>query len=277
MVRVQEIGDGAPVLLVHGASNGGASWAPLIAGLTGFRCIALDRPGCGLSDPAETGGQRRGLAAIESFADRLVADVLDALELPRSHVVATSYGGYFAFRGAAAHPDRIDRVVEMSWPFGAPLEQVSAALRIAAVPGLGSAMAWMPPTRRAVRLLLRQIGLAGALESGRFTAEMLDWYLALLRDTPTLRNELRASPELIAPIRGLNEDVLFSAGLLRRVAAPTLFIWGADDPNGGPETARRFTERLPNATLEVLTDAGHAPWIDEPELAAELTSRFLAG
>jgi len=37
-------GTGPPILFVHGASNAGTSWAPLIAGLPGYRCLALDRP-----------------------------------------------------------------------------------------------------------------------------------------------------------------------------------------------------------------------------------------
>ena len=66
------------MLFVHGASNAGTSWVDLIAALEGFRCIALDRPGCGLSDPIAL-GPRRDLMAIEAYADTLVRDVLDAL------------------------------------------------------------------------------------------------------------------------------------------------------------------------------------------------------
>ena len=77
-VRVQETGDGPPVLFVHGASNAGTSWMSLMAALHGFRCIALDRPGCGLSDPI-AGGPLHDIDAVESYADALLSDVLDAL------------------------------------------------------------------------------------------------------------------------------------------------------------------------------------------------------
>ena len=53
-VRVQVVGDGPPAVFVHGGSTGGTSWAPLAARLGGFRCILLDRPGCGLSDRLAT-------------------------------------------------------------------------------------------------------------------------------------------------------------------------------------------------------------------------------
>jgi len=53
-VRIQEVGDGPPVLFIHGASNSGTSWANLIAHVDRFQCLLLDRPGCGLSDPLPT-------------------------------------------------------------------------------------------------------------------------------------------------------------------------------------------------------------------------------
>ena len=53
-VRVQEAGEGPAVVFVHGGSNSGTSWAPLVAQLEDFHCILLDRPGCGLSDPLAT-------------------------------------------------------------------------------------------------------------------------------------------------------------------------------------------------------------------------------
>lgn len=271
-VRVQEVGSGPPVIFVHGASNGGSSWASLVARLDGFRCIMLDRPGCGLSNPLAAPPD--DIAGIEAYADSLIADLLDALGLAESHVVATSYGGYFAFRGAAAHPGRIDRILEFSWTFGAPMAKVAPVMRLGSLAGVGWLMARVPPTERAVRMMLRQIGLGGALDSGRFDQASLDWYVALLRDTHTMRNEFASSPKLISPLRGLNERVLLPAALLAEVRTAVFFVWGEDDPNGGVDVARRFVSMLPNAELEVLAGAGHAPWIDDPDHAAAVARAF---
>ena len=116
-IHIEEVGAGPPVAFVHGASNGGTSWASLVARLEGFRCIVMDRPGCGLSPrlPIRHGD----MAALAAFADDLVVDVLDAVGVAQAHVVGTSFGGYFALRAAAAHPDRVDRLVTLSWGFGA--------------------------------------------------------------------------------------------------------------------------------------------------------------
>ena len=271
-VRIQELGDGPAVVLVHGASNGGSSWASLVARLNGFRCIMLDRPGCGLSDALPS--SLEGIADIQHYADGLITDLLDALGLANAHLVATSYGGYFALRAAAAHPDRIDRIVEFSWTVGAPMATVPLLMRLGTVPGAGWLMARVPPSERAVRMMLRQIGLGAALQSGRFTQEALDWYVALLRHTHTMRNDIKASPKLVSPIRGMNEQVLLPSSLLAGVQAPIFFLWGEDDPNGGAEVARRFVELLPNAELELMPGVGHAPWMDDPDHAALITRQF---
>lgn len=58
-VRVQEIGTAPPVVFVHGVSVAGTSWLALAAALKDdFRCLLIDRPGCGLSDPVPNGPLR---------------------------------------------------------------------------------------------------------------------------------------------------------------------------------------------------------------------------
>lgn len=48
--RVIEVGEGDPVLMVHGALDVAAKWAPLMAELDGRRILAVDLPGYGLTD-----------------------------------------------------------------------------------------------------------------------------------------------------------------------------------------------------------------------------------
>lgn len=78
--RVQELGAGEPVVFVHGAPNGGTSWAALAARLEGFRCVIVDRPGCGLSPRGDV--RHADMDELGTFADAFVVDVLDAMDLP---------------------------------------------------------------------------------------------------------------------------------------------------------------------------------------------------
>lgn len=265
-VRIQEVGDGPPVVFVHGGSTTGTSWAPLVALLDGFRCVVLDRPGCGLSDPL--GVRFTSPAAFNAYADTLLLDVLDALAIDTAALVSTSYGGYFALRTAAAHPDRVERVIEYGFPIGAPMAGLPIAMRLTAIPGLGRLLAQIPPNERAVKAIYRQLGLGPALDDGRITAEAIGWFLATLRDTDTMVNELKAGPRLLRPVRGMDDAYLLTPDVLARVQAPVHFLWGTEDPFGGEDIARAFAAQLPNAHL-ALVPGGHAVWIDDPARAAD--------
>jgi 2-hydroxy-6-oxonona-2,4-dienedioate hydrolase len=270
-VRVQEVGDGHPVVFVHGGSNAGSSWARLAARLSGFRCLLLDRPGCGLSEPL-TG--RLDAHGLHEVARTQLIDVLDALELPFAHVVATSFGGLSALLSAAAHPERICRVVQLGWPVGAPIAHVPMVMRISAIRPLGLLMAAIPPTERSVRSMLRQIGLRRAIDTGRFSPEELAWFHALLRDTDTMGNELRGA-RFLSLRHGLFSGLMVPDEVLASIRNPLLFLWGEDDPFGGAPIARQLVARIPGSQLELVADAGHAVWVDELDHIAAAIARFL--
>ncbi len=270
-VRVQELGDGPPVLFIHGANTSGISWATLAAPLDGYRRILLDRPGTGLSDPLP---RRLDDQRLRAYGDSLVADVLDALGLRSAHLVATSFGGYLALRGAAANPDRVDRMVQFSWPFGAPVARIPTFMRVMTFPGIGRVLAAVPPNERSVRMSFRQIGHGPSVADGRVTTLDIETYLALLRDTDTLRHELEMGRAFVSPLRGLDHHVLPDT-VLAGVRAPTLFLWGERDPFGGPDVARGLVAHIPGATLEILPGAGHAPWLDQLDRCVAATRAFL--
>ena len=109
-VRLAESGatDAQPVLLVHGWGASIYMWrdwfAPLAA--IGYRVVALDLPGHGLSDkPTEEGRYR---------LDSLVAtlrEVMSVARVRRPHVVAQSMGGTIALEVAASGDPPIGRLV----------------------------------------------------------------------------------------------------------------------------------------------------------------------
>ena len=256
-VRVQEIGEGPPVVLIHGASVAGASWINLVKGLDGFRCIVLDRPGCGLSDPMPGAAGKADIDAVKRAADHLISDLLDALELPIAHVLGTSFGGFFALRGAAAAPGRVSRLGLYSWSMGVPMDHTAVVMRVAGIPGIGQVMARMPITRGAAKMMLRQIGLRDAIDSGKFNDEMLDWFMAVLRYTPTMLNEIRASPKVIQTDQGPQSGV----AVHRRNARPShqsgVLLLG----RGRPERRSRDRQavRGPAAALHPRTGTRRRP------------------
>jgi pimeloyl-ACP methyl ester carboxylesterase len=270
-VRVQLVGDGPDAVFVHGANTSGLSWATLAGRLPGFRSTLVDRPGTGLSPRLAT---PLDATTLPAFADALIVDVLDALALERSHVVATSLGGFVGLRTAAAHPGRVQRMVQFSWPVGAPTEHLPAFLRVASIPGVGRLMAALPVSERSVRAIFRRVGHGPSLASGRITQADLDAYVALLRHTDTLRNEVGPARAFVSALHGL-DALLLPDDVLAAIRAPTRFIWGGRDPFGGLATARALVARIPGAELEILPDAGHAPWLDDLDRCVALVAEFL--
>ena len=62
---------------------------------------------------------------------------------------------------------------------------------------------------------------------------------------------------------------------LARLQSPVLLLWGEEDTNAGEPEAEAFAARLPDATLEIVREAGHAPWIDELDFCAAKTRALL--
>lgn len=270
-VRVQELGEGEPVVYVHGGPSAGTTWAPLAAALTGYRSFIVDRPGTGLSEPWPVRADN-----LDLFADHFLLDLLDALDLERAHVVASSFGGFLALRTAAVAPERVDRMVQMGCPAGVPGMSVPPFMRAAAVAPLRRLITALPSNERSARSVLGQIGHAKSVAAGRFTPEFMGWYLSLQRDTNTMRNELPMVGSLMSAGGAVRPALALSGDLLRSVGTRALFYWGLDDPFGGAGIARTTAAALPNAALELVGDAGHLPWLDDPASAARAVASFLS-
>lgn len=272
-VRVQEVGDGAPALFIHGGPNSGSTWMQLVARLSGLRCLILDRPGTGLSDPLP---EPLRLDSVADYGAALAVDVLDALEIDRAHLVVSSFGGLVGIYSAAAHPERFDRMVQMACPAMAPGMQTPPFMRIIMTPVLGRLVGKLPPNPKAANMVLRQIGHGASLDAGRLSGEFLDWYVALQRHTDTMANEGAMIASAGGP-RGFDKSLTIPDDVLARVTTPTYFLWGEDDTFGGRETAQRVVAAMPNAELEMLPAAGHLPWIDDPDHAARVVTSHLLG
>lgn len=271
-VRVQEIGEGSPVLFLHGGPNSGSTWAQLVGRLDGFRCLVLDRPGTGLSADYAMRGEDHGV-----YTSYLVADVLDALDIDRAHVVASSFGGYCALLGAVATPERFDRMVQMACPAMLPGQQLPGFMKAVMIPGLRKLIAALPPTKKSQESTLRQIGHGKSIDAGTLSETHGDWYMALMKHTKTMRNEFDMIYRARGRGGGFEPSYTLDADTLARVRVPTHFLWGSDDTFGGESVARWVVVAMPHATLEVLPDAGHLPWLDDPAYVGAETARFLRG
>jgi 2-hydroxy-6-oxonona-2,4-dienedioate hydrolase len=271
-VRVLEVGEGEPALFVHaGGPNSASTWIQLAARLTGLRCLLLDRPGTGLSavlpEPVRPHNLRH-------YAETLIVDVLDALQVERAHLVGSSLGGTIAIYTAAAHPDRVDRMVQLACPGLAPGSRFPTFMRLMMTPGVGRLLGMLPPSPRGVRAMLRQIGHGVSLDTGRISDAFVDCCVALQRDTDTMRQEGEMLASAGGP-RGFDASLVLPEDVLGRVPSPTYFLWGEDDVFGGREVAEPLVSLMPDAQLEMLPCGGHQLWLDDPDHVANAVMTHL--
>lgn len=267
-IRIHEAGEGPPVLFVHGGPNSGSTWAPLVSHMQAFRCIVVDRPGTGLSEPLVL-----DRTTLPDFGDRFVAEVLDAVELDRAHVVASSFGGYLALRGIANAPDRVDAHVQLGCPAFAA-DMVVPPFMQGLIAGESGGDDPSTPPENATIGLFAAIGHQASIDRGRMWPELVSWYTALRLATATFANDGSMIARM-ADGRRFAPELTPDARLLGRVSVPTLVVWGADDPFGGVEVGVRLVRELPAARLEVLPDAGHLPWLDSPAHVGQSVVSFL--
>jgi pimeloyl-ACP methyl ester carboxylesterase len=266
-VRLLSHGSGPPLVLLHGVSLGAAAWAPLFTALSGWRVLAVDLPGHGLSDP-----ESYRIGHVRQRARELIDDILDALELDEAAVVGHSLGGMLALWYAAAGTERISRLVAIGEPAVAlPGVRVRMPLSLLTVRGLGHAVLRTPSPRPIYRRLLAQ-GL-GRVEVAKAPDSLID-ALRLSARRPGNARTVSSLMHAIDHFRRPRRQSVLTTSELRAITAPTMFIWGADAPYLSADRARPSIEQIPQATLHEVPGA-HGPWLVDTNRSARLIRTHL--
>lgn len=262
-LRLLETGVGRPLLMIHGGNSVAATWAPLWAELGGqYRVVAPDRPGCGLSHRQDYRGIDFRAHAVE-----FVGRVLDGAGMPRATLVGNSMGGFWALLYALAHPERVERVVLLGEPAGS-MARPSGRHRLGATPLVNrllfATVARPRPDPRLFAGLMADPGRASqALIACAYAGSQL----------PGAALAWRSMLERVASPFGTAELTHAIREELRSLAVPVLFAWG--DRDFAPAAAgRAIARQMPDARFELVPDAGHLLWLDQPAAAAALIRQF---
>ncbi|MDP5225703.1 MULTISPECIES: alpha/beta hydrolase [Arthrobacter] len=268
---------GKAVLLVHGGNSSSASWLPLLPGrVDHFSLHLVDRPGCGLTGPFDYRG-----VDLKAHGAGFLKHVCDGLGLGPVSIVGNSMGGYFALCLALAHPEYVKKLVLLGEPAGSS-PTAGRFHRMVGTRGLNSllyATALRPPHDAAgVRASWRKARLVTHPE--RVPEELGDCLAAGSRLPGASRSWTTMVEQVfVPPGRGLMARDLIATYALRpelsRITAPALFLWGRQDPLGPPEAGQALASLMPHARLQVVEDAGHLPWIDQPDVCTEAVTAFL--
>lgn len=261
--HVLESGDGPSVVMINGLGTPAAMWAPLMAELDGVSLHAVDLPAYGLTDvPAGfTEDVRRN-------AVRFLEGVLDGLGVDRPTFVSNSMGSLWTSWLALDRPERVTAMVHVGCPAVVLGTSAPLPMRLMSVPILGRLITRLqPPSPRQVEQLGRMVG------EHPLPPELVDLLVATER-LPDYRRTFLSTLHTLVRLRGSRADTRLTAEQLARIDAPTLLVWGEDDPFGPPEVGERMVDVMPAADLRVV-EGGHAPWLRQSVRIGRMAGRFL--
>ena len=277
-------GDGSepPLLMVHGWTGAAADWAPLLRALPGGtregesgtreaesgtreaesgtreggrRAIAVDLPGCGLSDKPDAPYD------VAWFLDFLHA-FCAAIGEPTVVLAGHSMGGQIAVHFTARYPSMVEKLILID-PYGlkgeggrrGPLARLGPVVNVA----------FSLNHRRVIELTIRR----NILHSP--DPELLRAAVDSTASSILGRDGARAVARVTRRVIGRAEV----DALLPGISQPTLLLWGENDRLLPPRWADAFAALLPRATVQKIPAAGHMPMFERPREVAEKITRFL--
>lgn len=272
-IHVLEVGEGPPLVLVHGTGVAAGFFLPLLRELHGVHRLALDLPGNGMSDPVAPTSTDYREAAV-AWLDQ----ALDALGLETTALLGHSAGGLWALWYALARPQRVTQLVLLGPP-ALPGTRCPLPYRVIATPGLGGLVERLVPVTRDSALRFAQF--LGEGDTLRAHPELLDLFVAASNDPETQARTRAEVRYLVSPLglltrSGFRKATRIRPEELRHVDARTLLVWGTHEPLGSTRVAEQVAAMVPHGHLAVVP-GGHGPWLGEPVRTAEPIVHFVRG
>jgi pimeloyl-ACP methyl ester carboxylesterase len=251
----EQSGSGPPLLLIPGLGRTCQMWEQVVSELgESLSLIMPDNRGMGRSL------SKRAPSSMADLAVDLI-ELLDALQLDRTHVLGISLGGMIAQWLAVEHPSRVDKLVLVSTAhrFAPYLREMGMLI--------GHALRYFPRP-----VFDRTVEILGS--SPAFVDANPTWIAARVRPQQQSPRQVRPGRSTIA--RQLM-CLVSSDGVQveYRIEAPTLVIVGDQDALIPPCYGREIARAIPNSEFLVLPGCGHNPFIEAPEAAVAAIVQFL--
>lgn len=242
-VHYVDEGAGPAILFLHGNPTWSFVYRDAIASLMdGYRCIALDYPGFGLSTA------RAGYGGLPEEHAQVVVAFLDRLELAGLTLAVQDWGGPIGMRAAEQRPERVARFVignTWAWPVNGDRHF-----------SMFSSLMGGPPGRLLSERfnLFVNVMIPKGHRRRKVSSEELDQYRAALgtrerrRATATFPRQIIHGREFLAGVE---------TGLAGLVDRPALIVWGDADIAFRDVERARWEAVFPDHCTVVLAGAGH--------------------
>lgn len=259
-VHYKDEGSGPVLVMLHGSFGSLRMFDGMLAELgTNFRVIRYDQPPSGLSGAVPKD--------FKLTSEQFLARLLDQLGVESATLLGTSSGGIIAYRFAAAYPERVNALILSNVPPSAPVDNAAARARLPKTLqwSIGTCMRFARPWSK---ICWRDFLLSNFWYQERVTDDLVTEYYDLNR-----RPGASEFTSMTAIMRK-DEEV---RRLLAAVKAPTLLIWGTQDPVLPQVTADILAARLTStkAQTRLLDNVSHYPPLEAPKEVSAATLAFL--
>ena len=248
-------GSGYPLLLIRGLGSNADHWYGQVPAFSAhYQTIVFDNRGIGRSDKPDMP------YTIPMMAEDAVG-LLDALQIPKAHVLGLSMGGLIAQQIALDHADRVNGLVLCCTGRG------------------GNRMVRPPDFENQARpealygsseeaALKAQLNLFAA-ETIQSHPEVVQKYLETSQKHPPDPGTLARQRDAIQAFDSYED--------LPKIKVPTLIMAGAEDALVPPENSKILAERIPGSRLEIVAGGGHQFMVEQPEVVNQIVLEFLSG
>lgn len=229
-----------PLVCVHGAGGNRSGWVRLMRALArrNLASLALELPGHGKSDPAR-------ISDVREYS-RILLGFLEAKRMRSAPLAGHSMGGAVVLQSALS---------DAASPRGVVLIGAGARLRV------------KDSILEGVQTRFEQTvdEIVGYVFSPAADPDLVREGARTLRECPadTLRGDFIAC----------NRFDLLSE--VEAVSAPALVVCGEDDVLTPPRYARFLAEKIPDARLSIVAQAGHMAMLEQPGAVGGLIAQFL--
>lgn len=251
-----DVGEGKPVLLIHGSGPGVSAWAnwrltiPELA--KNNRVLAPDMVGFGFTDRPKNPDYGMDLWVQHAIG------LLDALGIEKASIVGNSFGGALALGLAINHPERVDRLVLMG----------SVGVHFELTEGLDKVWGYTPSIDNMKELL----------DIFAHNRDLVTDELAELRYEASIRPGFQESFSAMfpAPRQRWVDAMAFPNEKIGALKNETLIVHGRDDEVIPFDNALKLFSLIDRAQLHGFGRCGHWTQIEQAERFTRLVSDFLA-
>jgi 2-hydroxymuconate-semialdehyde hydrolase len=254
VTNYHDVGQGAPVLLLHGSGPGvsaKANWRLAIDSLQDrFRMIAPDLAGFGYSDVPDDIQYTR-----EMWLEQIVV-FMDALGVEKAHVIGNSFGGSMALALAIAYPERVDKLILMG----------SVGVSFPLTEGLDAVWGYEPSIEN----------MRGIMDIFAYDRSLVSDALVDMRYQASLRMQGHYSKMFPAPRQRWVEAMAHAEADIRKLRHQTLLVHGRDDRVIPLVASQTMLDWIDHSELHVFSRCGHWTQIEHARAFNELVACFLS-